>query len=260
MLNALVEITQALVGANLQGFRLWLVLCALGWRRSCKEHACAVWYIVHPALGLRRRTIKAQCITLSVPRGMLGALVRHEADSAPFFLVEAWKKCGGTSMDAERSDAGVLQLVRDTSRATLVKQGAEARVYRVTLYERERGVTLPGKPPVGGVERHEVLLKHRFLKRYRHPTLSAAITVSRTISEARSLVRSTRSGVSVPRVELVDETRGVLGLEWIDGVSVRRWLGGLPEDGEEDARLPDTVPPPTEANQCTCVARFTYIA
>lgn len=154
--------------------------------------------------------------------------------------------------DEPGGDCGLLQLVRDPQRAALVKQGAEAKAYRVTLYEREVGVTLPNKPAENRVEEHVVLLKHRFFKRYRHPTLSASITLARTVSEARSLVRSARSGVAVPRVELVDETRGLLGLEWIEGVSVRRWLGGLPEDGETDTTLPENVLPPTEANQCAC--------
>ncbi|WFD02266.1 non-specific serine/threonine protein kinase [Malassezia obtusa] len=155
-------------------------------------------------------------------------------------------------MDAD--EGGVLRLVRDAQCAQLVKQGAEAKVYRVVLYERETGVTLPRGAAPTETQAHAVLLKHRFFKRYRHPTLSASITHARTVWEARSLVRSARSGVAVPRVEFVDETRGVLGLEWIDGVSVRRWLGGLPEDGEEDAALPADVLPPTEANQCTWMA------
>ncbi|WFC95345.1 non-specific serine/threonine protein kinase [Malassezia brasiliensis] len=158
--------------------------------------------------------------------------------------------------DEPGGDCGLLQLVRDTQRAALVKQGAEAKVYRVVLYEREIGVTLPNKPAESRVEEHVVLLKHRFFKRYRHPTLSASITLARTVSEARSLVRSARSGVAVPRVELVDETRGLLGLEWIEGVSVRRWLGGLPEDGETDTTLPENVLPPTEANQLNAMDRI----
>ena len=155
-------------------------------------------------------------------------------------------------MDEPLGDGGVLALVQDAARAALVKQGAEAKVYRVALYEVEDGVTLPNAAPADRkTTEHTILLKHRFFKRYRHPTLSASITVSRTVGEARSLVRCVRGGVNVPRVELVDETRGVLGLEWIDGVSVRRWLGALPEEGEEDAALPANVVPPTEAHQRT---------
>ncbi|WFD33472.1 hypothetical protein MCUN1_000285 [Malassezia cuniculi] len=117
------------------------------------------------------------------------------------------------------SACALLDLLGDDAKTVPVKQGAEARVYRAPLYT-SAGTT------------HYVLLKHRFLKRYRHPALSAAITASRTTSEARTLVRCARAGVRVPRVEFVDETRGILGLEWIDGPSVRQWLGGIPEEGE----------------------------
>ena len=130
------------------------------------------------------------------------------------------------------SPCALLDVLGD-ARTALVKQGAEARVYRVPLY------TL-------GSDVHHVLLKHRFLKRYRHPALSTSITASRTTSEARSLVRCARAGVRVPRVEFVDETRGILGLEWIDGPSVRQWLGGVPEEGEAAAAAGDV---PEEAAQ-----------
>ncbi|WFC99800.1 non-specific serine/threonine protein kinase [Malassezia yamatoensis] len=155
--------------------------------------------------------------------------------------------------DDPQGDCGLLKLVRNERRSKLIKQGAEARVYRVILYEREVAVTLPTGKGNGAVEEHIVLLKHRFFKRYRHPSLSRSITLSRTISEARSLVRSARSKVNVPRVEFVDETRGLLGLEWIDGVSVRQWLGGIPEDDENDFEMPENLPPSTLANQETAM-------
>lgn len=133
------------------------------------------------------------------------------------------------------SPCALLDVLGD-ARTVLVKQGAEARVYRVPLY------TI-------GDEVHTVLLKHRFLKRYRHPALSAAITATRTTSEARTLVRCARACVRVPRVEFVDETRGILGLEWIEGPSVRQWLGGLPEEGEA-AVAPAEVPSDEAQRAC----------
>lgn len=147
----------------------------------------------------------------------------------------------------EADDGALAVLLRDAERATLVKQGAEAKVYRLALYARVHGLTFPGVPAADtSVTTEWILLKHRFLKRYRHPSLSASITVARTVSEARALVRCARTGVHVPRVVLVDETRGMLGLEWIDGTSVRQWLGGLPEDGEE-APISNAVCAYTEA-------------
>ncbi|WFD30752.1 non-specific serine/threonine protein kinase [Malassezia sp. CBS 17886] len=151
-------------------------------------------------------------------------------------------------------ESALVQLLGDASRATLVKQGAEAKVYRVALYERARDVVLPSASasarPRAAAQPHYVLLKYRFFKRYRHPALSHSVTASRSVSEARSLVRCARSCVRVPRVEFVDETRGILGFEWIDGVSVRRWLGGIPEADEAAHSAVDCpVPQATADNQ-----------
>lgn len=43
------------------------------------------------------------------------------------------------------------------------------------------------------------------------------------------------AGVHVPGIRMVDAAEGILGLEWIDGESVRRLLPG--EDGEDEAAL-----------------------
>lgn len=43
-----------------------------------------------------------------------------------------------------------------------------------------------------------------------------------------------RSGVSVPGVRMVDAPAGVLGIEWVEGKSVRRLLPGGAEEEEEE--------------------------
>ena len=70
-----------------------------------------------------------------------------------------------------------------------------------------------------------ILLKYRFPKKYRHPALSTQLTRTRITSEARSLARCARGGVRVPQVVLVDVDSGIIGIEWIDGKSVRSVLG-----------------------------------
>lgn len=77
-----------------------------------------------------------------------------------------------------------------------------------------------------------VLLKHRFPKRYRHPHLDAQLTRLRVTSEARSLVRAARGGVCVPALRGVDVEAGIVGMEWIEGWSVREVLGGGAESDE----------------------------
>ncbi|KAJ7151693.1 hypothetical protein C8R46DRAFT_1122831 [Mycena filopes] len=80
------------------------------------------------------------------------------------------------------------------SASTLISQGAEAKVYKAHLTSDQ------SEPPI--------LLKYRFRKGYRHPTLDGSLTRS----------------------------RGVLGIEWIEGQSVRRLLpGGAGEEDEDES-------------------------
>lgn len=62
------------------------------------------------------------------------------------------------------------------AKAELLKQGAEARVYRAHFL---------GKPTI---------VKQRFPKRYRHPTLDEKLTHRRTTQEVRSILRCRKAG------------------------------------------------------------------
>lgn len=62
------------------------------------------------------------------------------------------------------------------SGAELLKQGAEARVYRTEFL---------GRPTI---------VKERFPKRYRHPVLDEKLTHRRTVQEVRSILRCRRAG------------------------------------------------------------------
>lgn len=135
----------------------------------------------------------------------------------------------------------MLTLMADPQSSRLIKQGAEAKVYIVSLFPEPtwtaRAATWSdaGIDGSNGVRQKKVLLKHRFPKTYRHPSLSSHLTASRTTAEARALVRCARAGVNTPRILCVDEEQGVLGLEIIDGYSVREVLGGGSEGSEESA-------------------------
>lgn len=130
------------------------------------------------------------------------------------------------------------------SQGTLIKQGAEAvrndshflqgvsytriqKVYALpslfpepTIYNPASSSSSSPSPPT------PVILKHRFTKTYRHPTLDASLTSQRLTFEARALARAAKAGVTVPKVVLVDEKAGVIGMERIEGWSVREVLGG----------------------------------
>ncbi len=74
---------------------------------------------------------------------------------------------------AQEKSMAVPEFLR---KAELIKQGAEARVYRAEFL---------GKPTI---------VKERFPKRYRHPVLDEKLTHRRTVQEVRSMLRCRRAG------------------------------------------------------------------
>jgi len=78
---------------------------------------------------------------------------------------------------------------------TLIGQGAEARLWRVSSSAlSDYALSVIPKPD------SSVILKERFPKTYRHPTLDATLTTRRTRAEARIMDRLLSSGVKVPIV------------------------------------------------------------
>ena len=96
----------------------------------------------------------------------------------------------------------------------LLTQGAEALLYHTHFL-------LPS---------HPCALKYRPSKPYRHPTLDKRLTRHRILSEARTLVKCRREGVSVPGVLALDAEGdgsgggGWMMMEWIEGKTVREVL------------------------------------
>ncbi|KAL7278045.1 hypothetical protein ACG7TL_008009 [Trametes sanguinea] len=111
--------------------------------------------------------------------------------------------------------------------AETISQGAEAasslKIYRGRLHPSSSS---------GGPDAPPVLFKYRFHKQYRHPSLDVSLTKSRVAGEARALIKCLRSGVNVPGIRMVDAAEGVIGIEWIEGKSIRFLLGGGAEDEE----------------------------
>ena len=142
----------------------------------------------------------------------------------------------------------ILALLEDSATSKLIKQGAEAKVYKSGLFfeqpsyvtsleDGDEASSSAGPSTAASADASStVLLKYRFPKTYRHPTLSTQITAHRTAMEARALMRCAKAGVTVPGIRCVDDRAGVLGIEWIEGRSVREWLGGGAE-GEEDYEI-----------------------
>lgn len=116
----------------------------------------------------------------------------------------------------------VVPVVVSDSKLTLIKQGAEARIYRSTFM---------GKNSV---------VKERFKKSYRHPKLDAKLSQKRTGLEVRTIAKCRKAGICTPVVYFVDNKTHSIHMEFIeDSLTVREYIQELQNSGtaEDDPRL-----------------------
>ena len=118
-----------------------------------------------------------------------------------------------------------------SSSSVLVQQGAESRVFVSTYLSVE------------------CVVKQRFVKRYRHPALDAAISRQRLWTECRSAVRVRRSGVDAPAVYHVDEDERLIVMERVHGVTVKQWMRQRERSTDDCKRASD------DNNETTAVLR-----
>ncbi|KAM0998170.1 hypothetical protein ACFX13_008074 [Malus domestica] len=95
-----------------------------------------------------------------------------------------------------KADGGDSSLV-------LIKQGAEARVFESDFVGRRS------------------IVKERFSKKYRHPSLDAKLTLKRLNAEARCMTKARRLGVCTPVLYHVDTVLHTLTFEYVEGPSVK---------------------------------------
>ncbi|KAK8954357.1 hypothetical protein KSP39_PZI002842 [Platanthera zijinensis] len=88
----------------------------------------------------------------------------------------------------------------------LVKQGAEARVFESNFVGRRS------------------IVKERFSKKYRHPSLDSKLTLKRLNAEARCMTKARKVGVPTPVLYSIDPLFHTLTLEFVEGKSVKDLL------------------------------------
>ncbi|XP_051163478.1 EKC/KEOPS complex subunit TP53RK isoform X2 [Leptopilina boulardi] len=89
----------------------------------------------------------------------------------------------------------------------LIAQGAEARLYKGTYLDRP------------------VLIKHRFIKKYRHEMLDKSLASHQIKSEARALSRATAAGVLAPTIYHVDLNRRNIYMEYLNNtITVKKFI------------------------------------
>ncbi|XP_065666763.1 EKC/KEOPS complex subunit TP53RK [Hydra vulgaris] len=79
----------------------------------------------------------------------------------------------------------------------MIKQGAEAKVYRCEFFGQE------------------VVVKQRFKKSYRHPILDDKLTRKRTSQEVRSMLRCHKAGIKIPIILFVNHVANEIYMEEI---------------------------------------------
>eukprot|EP00039_Didymoeca_costata_P014946 m.247031 g.247031 ORF g.247031 m.247031 type:complete len:145 (+) comp16125_c1_seq1:25-459(+) len=78
---------------------------------------------------------------------------------------------------------------------TLLKQGAEGRIYKGKYIEKS------------------CIVKERFSKRYRHPALDAKLNRQRMNQEVRAIKRCKKIGIKTPEVYGSDDSTGKIFME-----------------------------------------------
>ncbi len=81
----------------------------------------------------------------------------------------------------------------------------------------------------------KAIKKLRKPKKYRHPEIDSTLTKTRTNHEADIIHRAKQHGVSTPLLYSVDNEKGVIVMEYIDGIKIRDLVDQL--DDEERYNL-----------------------
>ena len=119
--------------------------------------------------------------------------------------VKGAKVAGGTS------DVDIIEKLGGY--AKMISQGAEGRVFSVQFLQRP------------------TIVKQRFKKTYRHPTLDAKLTRSRLNTEAGSIMRARKLGVVTPTLYYVDTQQSSIFMEQVQGRPLKDLIrAGMSED------------------------------
>ncbi|MEM2319891.1 MAG: KEOPS complex kinase/ATPase Bud32 [Candidatus Bathyarchaeia archaeon] len=96
-------------------------------------------------------------------------------------------------------------------RPLLIKKGAEAHLYLANWHGRK------------------VVIKKRFPKKYRLPTLDERIRIYRTIHEPQLMYEARKAGVPTPIVFFVDTKNSTIIMEFVEGKQVKQLLNEVSE-------------------------------
>ena len=139
----------------------------------------------------------------------------------PMHKREPPRGSGTRGSEPDRANESAVDLIDKLGGyKAMISQGAEGRVFAVTFLNRP------------------AIVKQRFKKTYRHPTLDAKITRARLVGETRALVRARKLGVPTPSLFYVDKRQNAIYMERVPGRSLKELIreGMSDEDMEEVGR------------------------
>lgn len=100
-----------------------------------------------------------------------------------------------------------------STKKRLIHKGAEAYLYYGTWFNKE------------------VIFKERIPKKYRQVDLDKKIRTSRTLNEARALIKIKKYGINVPQVFEIDSKNSIIVMKYIKGEKLKELMNQL-----DDAR------------------------
>ncbi|CAL1532365.1 unnamed protein product [Lymnaea stagnalis] len=113
--------------------------------------------------------------------------------------------------------------------SVLLKQGAEAKLYSYDFY---------GRP---------CIIKERFKKSYRHPTLDVSLTSQRLKAEVRANLRCRMAGILTPTIFMVNFDNSSIYMQEIqDAITVREYIATIQEQHKDRAHANDLISPVAE--------------
>jgi TP53 regulating kinase-like protein len=95
---------------------------------------------------------------------------------------------------------------KEFAEAQLLFQGAEARIYKGKFVNRT------------------VIIKERFSKNYRHPTLDERLNSKRLNAEVRAMTKTRSWGVDSPTIYFVDRKNKLIYMEYVEGRTVKQYI------------------------------------
>lgn len=99
----------------------------------------------------------------------------------------------------------------DIVKEKIIRKGAEANLYYGEWFGKE------------------VIFKHRINKKYRIEDLDSIIRKTRTLNEARALIRVKHYGLNVPQVFEIDPSSSTIIMKYINGKKLKNLLDKLDE-------------------------------